>query len=39
MFAHKLIVNPRQNEYKGIISVLSKRLILCLKMTAFSRLF
>jgi len=39
MFAHKMTVNPQQNGYTGIITVLSKRLILCLKMTAFSRLF
>jgi hypothetical protein len=34
-----MIVNPQQNEYTGIITVLSKRLIFYLKMIAFSRLF
>jgi len=35
MFAHKMIVTPQQNGYTGISTVLSKRLILYLKMSAF----
>jgi hypothetical protein len=39
MLAHKMIVHPQQNGYAGIITVLSKRLVLYLEMAAFPKLF